>query len=247
MGFPDTAKNEAVRALGQAESVGHPQTVTYALVFNSLVHLMRREPDVAERFACKAIALSETHGFPGARLGHRNSWVVAGDAGRRPGGNRTDTECLGNSGEDEVARRNYSVCRYSGGSSQHERHFRSAIGILDCGLAQAKEIHERYFEAELCRLKAEYLIRGGGDNRPAAETCLGTAVEIARAQGGRSLELRALTTRAQLAVDQAVKQSATGEPGLREIYSWFTEGHETLDLKESEVAMRVFPGTKEKC
>ena len=68
-----------------------------------------------------------------------------------------------------------------------------------------------------------------------AEECFHKAIEIARRQGAKSLELRAVMSLARLWQKQGKKEEARQR--LAEIYGWFTEGFDTADLKEAKVLL----------
>jgi hypothetical protein len=120
---------------------------------------------------------------------------------------------------------------------------------------------ERYCEADLYRLKGEFLLRraeqgasrtappateslAGGEQggatdvqplRLEAETCLCHALDIARQQQAKSLELRAAMSLARLWQQQG-KRAAACEL-LAPVYSWFTEGFDTVDLQEAKALL----------
>jgi predicted ATPase len=96
---------------------------------------------------------------------------------------------------------------------------------------------ERYYEAELHRLKGELILRGSGVEAPPgvqteAEECFRNSIEIARQQEARSFELRAVTSLSRLWEQQGKKEQA--RQMLAEIYGWFNEGLETEDLKAAK-------------
>jgi adenylate cyclase len=68
-----------------------------------------------------------------------------------------------------------------------------------------------------------------------AEECFHKAIEIARRQGAKSLELRAVLSLARLWQKQGKKKEA--RQMLAEIYGWFTEGFDTADLKEAKTLL----------
>ena len=70
---------------------------------------------------------------------------------------------------------------------------------------------------------------------PAAEACFRRAIEIARAQQAKSWELRAATSLARLLRDQS--RQAEARDLLAPVYGWFTEGFDTLDLKEANALL----------
>jgi adenylate cyclase len=101
---------------------------------------------------------------------------------------------------------------------------------------------ERWWEADLYRLKGELLLDSSPDNsatrnREAAESCFHQALEIARRQEAKSLELRAAINLRRLWQIQAKKAEA--RKLLAEIYSWFSEGFDTADLREAQALITI--------
>jgi len=103
---------------------------------------------------------------------------------------------------------------------------------------------ERWYEAELYRIKGELLLARAGENQKAkgkkeavseAETCFSKAIDIARNQSAKSLELRAVRSLSRLWQKQGKKDEARRT--LAEIYGWFTEGFDTADLKEAKALL----------
>ena len=116
----------------------------------------------------------------------------------------------------------------------------TGLGILDEALALAEEMDERWWEAELHRLKGQLLVSLTADNAAAAEACYERAINVARGQGVKSLELRSSTSLARLWLMQG-KITAAREL-LAPIYAWFTEGFDTPDLKEAKALLHELGG-----
>jgi predicted ATPase len=93
---------------------------------------------------------------------------------------------------------------------------------------------ERTWEPELFRLKGELLLMQGADEAE-VETCFQQAIDVARRQSSKSLELRAATSLSRLWQKQGKKKEA--RELLQEIYGWFTEGFGTADLKEAKALL----------
>ena len=87
---------------------------------------------------------------------------------------------------------------------------------------------------EIHRLHGVFL-RSLGSPAEEAERPLRTAVEIAEAQGAFLLKLRAATSLARLWCEQGKRQEARDL--LAPVYGWFTEGFDTLDLKEASALL----------
>jgi len=90
------------------------------------------------------------------------------------------------------------------------------------------------WEAELYRLKGELLLMQGADEA-GVEACFQRAIDVARRQSSKSLELRAAASLSRLWQKQGKKEEA--RELLQEIYGWFTEGFGTADLKEAKALL----------
>jgi len=137
------------------------------------------------------------------------------------------------------------------------------LKTLADALARVNRTGERYWEAELHRLQGELTLRSkqvqdtsktrrrqvknqSEVTNPShaalptqvvaeAEACFLTAIEIARKQRAKSLELRAATSLARLWYGQG--KQAEARQLLAEVYGWFTEGFETTDLQAAKALL----------
>ena len=118
----------------------------------------------------------------------------------------------------------------------YERAGRAEEGLtaIDEALAEARTHNERWWNAELHRLRGEFLLMRGADASD-VEAALLRAIEIARSQQARSLELRATTSLARLCIAQQRPDEARRR--LKEIYDWFTEGFDTPDLRTARLLL----------
>jgi predicted ATPase len=99
---------------------------------------------------------------------------------------------------------------------------------------------ERWWEAEVCRLRGVLLLRQTGTPQAEAETCFRQALDIARRQEAKSLELRAAMSLARLWQQQGKRADAHAL--LAPIYGWFTEGFDTADLQEARALLEELAG-----
>ena len=99
-------------------------------------------------------------------------------------------------------------------------------------LAAAGEHENRFNEAESHRIRGELLF-----NSDAAEArrCFVKGIEIARTQSAKSFELRGTLSHARLLASQGRREEA--QANLAEIYTWFTEGFDTADLKDAKALL----------
>ncbi len=129
------------------------------------------------------------------------------------------------------------------------------LTVVGEALAIVDKNEERYYEAELYRLKGELTLQQSEVQSPRsevtntqpltpnphveveAEACFHKAIEIARRQQARSLELRAVMSLSRLWQKQGKKEEA--RQMLAEIYGWFTEGFDTADLKDAKALLET--------
>ena len=110
-----------------------------------------------------------------------------------------------------------------------------AAATLDEAFSVATEARAQYFFPEVLRTKGKLLFLQDPDHPEAAQACFQQAVTAARDQGAKSLELRAATSLARLWRDQGKHTEARDL--LAPVYGWFTEGFDTLDLKDAKALL----------
>jgi predicted ATPase len=114
-------------------------------------------------------------------------------------------------------------------------HLSEALTVVHSGLTRVATTGERLFEPELHRLRGELLLSLPARDDAAALRCFRRALATAREQEARSWELRAATSLARLWAAQG--RRAEARDLLAPVYSWFTEGFETPDLKEAKALL----------
>jgi predicted ATPase len=102
-------------------------------------------------------------------------------------------------------------------------------------LDRSEATGERWFEAELHRIKGDVLLRAPEVDPGQAEACFRQAITVAQGQQAKLWELRAATSLARLWRDQG--KGAQAHDLLAPVYDWFTEGFDTPDLKEARVLL----------
>jgi class 3 adenylate cyclase/tetratricopeptide (TPR) repeat protein len=239
LGDVDTAVTRMTAAFQRAAGIEHPHTHAYACYYASVLHALRGEPAIAQGHAERCLALSEEHGFRqwrGLSRAIRGTCVTVLDPS-----SDTLKEVMGALEEYRAAGYQLGItalyvllCRALLLLRQPE----AALEVTEQGLATAVHNTERIFEAELYRLKARALLaRGGSNARTSARPLLDQALMTASSQHARSLELRAATDLAALAIDQGRRDEARAI--LAPIYARFTEGLDTQDLKEAKAVLDV--------
>jgi class 3 adenylate cyclase/predicted ATPase len=92
---------------------------------------------------------------------------------------------------------------------------------------------ERWFEAELHRLRGQLLMDSGDHHQ--AENCFRRAIEVARSQSARLFELRSANNLGQLWRSQGHPEKA--RELLAPLFAWFADGFDTVDLKEAKALL----------
>ena len=241
LGYPDQALKRIQEALTLAQELAHPHTLAIALDFAAMLHQFRREGQTAQEQAEAAITLCTDQGFPFwlAMVTILRGCALAdqGQGEEEIVQIRQGLASLRATGA-EVATTSYLALlaeTYGRGGQAGE-----GLTVVDEALAIADKNEERYYEAELYRLKGELTLKqssvqGLESKVKETEGCFLKAIEVARKQQAKSLELRAVMSLSRLWQRQGKKKEA--HRMLVEIYGWFTEGFGTKDLQEAKALL----------
>jgi predicted ATPase len=115
-----------------------------------------------------------------------------------------------------------------------------ALELVTEALDLVERTGERWYEAELYRLGGEFSLLRDSSPASVAERSFRTAIEVARKQEAKSLELRSATSLARLLAKQGKRDEA--RTMLADIYNWFTEGFDTADLKDARALLDELNG-----
>lgn len=225
-GFPDQALATSDEGLAVARFIDQPFSLAMALFWNSAIRLGRGEIDDVE--AAVEELSSVTARYQIAYLGacaivlHGAVLIAKGEPGsgiatiqRAFAAFKSQQAGLGLPWAMSLAAEGYLRAGL----------VKEALGIVANALAIVQKNDEHQWEAELYRLKGACLAALADQEQ--AEASVRRALEIARRQGARSLELRAATTLAQITAPRGDKDIHLLLEG---IYSWFTEGFDTADV-----------------
>jgi predicted ATPase len=237
LGYPDQGLAQSQQAVTLAQQRAHPLSLNYALRTAALFHQFRREVRVAQERAEASIRLATEQGFPYWRAYSSilRGWSLAHLQGRAQEGIEQMHHGLrAHRATGAEANRSYFLALLA------EAH--GTLGEPEAGLAVLAEalVHvehtgERYYEAEIHRLKGELLLQQSSDHQAEAESCFLHALDIARNQQAKSFELRTATSLARLWQQQGKRQEA--HDLLAPVYHWFTEGFDTADLKDAKALL----------
>jgi adenylate cyclase len=233
-GRPDEARRHAAACRARAEAGGYPLNQAFALAQALLVEQFRRDADAAGELARSYAALAEEYGFvlpyptvcavmewTRAQSGEVDAAIASLGEGvavsHRLRIRQAFSHLLATLAEAELAR----GCAKEG------------LSAIDEAVAFVEQTGERFWEAEIHRLRGE-LLRLAGNDGP-AEACFQTALDVARRQGALSLELRAATSLARLCHNTGRGREA--RPLLSDVYGRFREGFDTPDLRDAQVLL----------
>jgi predicted ATPase/DNA-binding winged helix-turn-helix (wHTH) protein len=235
LGYSDQALKRSYEALALAQRLSHPLNLAHAELFVGVLHQYRREVRAVQENSENVIAHSAEHGLTdywGWATG-LCGWATA-QLGRSNEGIAQQREGLAAFSATEALLRPYFLCMLAETCTETSR-LDDGLNALTEALAAADEHDLRFYEAETHRLKGELLSRQDGSNAAKAQSCFERAMEIARRQSAKSLELRATMSLARLLrnTDRCDEACAM----LAEIYNWFTEGFDTADLKDAKALL----------
>jgi len=234
-GYPAQALQRGHEMLKLARELAHPFSLAHALYYTAYLHYFRREVHAAQEQAEAAMALASEKGFPQmVAVGMiTRGWALA----------------MQGQGEEGIAQLQQGMAAFRAAAGDLDRprylaHLAEAygqVGQTEAGLttlaealATAYKTGDRYWEAELHRLKGELLLRQASPTKE-VEACFRQAIEIARQQQAKSLELRAATSLSRLWQQQGKRDEARAL--LAPVYGWFTEGFDTIDLQEAKALL----------
>jgi predicted ATPase/DNA-binding SARP family transcriptional activator len=236
LGYPDQALERSKEAIALAEEQTHPFSLAFALCYSAMLHQYRREEQAVQELAEAAINLSTEQGFVFwlAQASFLRAWALVGQGQAAEG-----ISAMRQSLDDWRAIGTEFLVAYT--SALLAEAYAKA-GQLDEGLALLEEAlkvidakDQGLYEAELHRLKGEFLLmRGGAEAEVEEDFC--KAIEVARRRSAKSQELRATMSLTRLWQRQG--KLAEARSMLAEIYGWFTEGFDTSDLKQAKVLLQ---------
>jgi predicted ATPase len=228
LGYPAQALAHVHEALALAQALAHPYSLAYAQCLAAMVSQCRRDVPAVHEHAEAAVTLSTAQGFPlwAAQGTCVRGWALA----------------MQGQGEAGLAQVRQGIAAWRATSTASTVPYLCTLLADVCGhlghledglqaLAEVEQHEERYWEAEVCRLRGVVLLRQPGTPQMEAEACFQRALDIARLQEAKSLELRAAMSLSRLWQQQGKRAEARAL--LAPLYGWFTEGFDTADLQEA--------------
>jgi predicted ATPase len=211
--------------------------VAHALTFAAIFYQLRREPEAARDVAAACITIATEHDLVTYQVVSRfmRGWAAASTGLRGEGlAEMHQARAAMKAAGQKVWGPIFAgmIAEVYGEAGRLE----DGLSAVSEGLAFVDETGERYYEAELHRLRGELLLlQHGATAADQADACFHRAFEIARKQEARAWELRAAMSLVRLW--QGREKHANARRMLGEIYAGFSEGFDTPDLKDAQTLL----------
>lgn len=234
LGLPEQAAAAAERAA--AEKPTQLYSLTLSQLHSCRMRVLERDVERVAAIAAEALRVSEMQGYPyfAATMMVYRGWAAAhrGEIAEGIEGCRRGIALLSQIGATCWFPRYHAhlaECHYLAADSE------SGLRVLHDGFAMMEATGERVWEAELHRLKAEFLRQAG--EMAEAKASFRAALAAARRQDARLFELRAATSLAGLVADEG--GYAEAHDMLARICSGFAEGFENIDLRAANALLHA--------
>jgi predicted ATPase/tRNA A-37 threonylcarbamoyl transferase component Bud32 len=235
-GYPDQGLATVKEAVAQARAIEHPQPLAFALLFETIMHLGRRDPLEAIRTYQELEQVCRIHG-----IAQELQWAAPlygralVETGEIEGGLRVMDEALAaHTAIRSALLRPYYLVMYAG-ALMRGRRFTEAQDALNEAMSVAEDTAQQAYISELHRMQAElHVLRG---EPSLAETAYLRSLSTAIDQGARWLELRAARAFANFLA--ANGRSSEARDILTQAVSAISEGTETLDYVYADALLKT--------
>ena len=236
LGYPEAALADVEDSLEQAREIGQVGTLIYARVWAAFTQIHCGNYAVAKAQLDELLVLVEEKGAlfwkAPIMLFQAASLVLLGKAADAV----QMFTCSIGPYQSTGATLNVSyLLSYFARAYVELGQFDNAWRCINEAISMIETTKETYYEAEVNRVAGEIVLLSPGPDAAKAEGCFERALAVARAQQAKSWELRAAMSMARLWRDRG-RQEAAREL-LAPVYGWFTEGFDTLDLKEGKALL----------
>jgi predicted ATPase len=236
LGYPEQALAHIHHALALAHELSHPFSLAWARVWAAYVYQFRRDVAAVHEQAEATVALATERGFPlyvaqGTSL---RGWALAMQGQGEVGLAQVRQGIAAWRATGAVLGIPY-FCAVLADVAAHLGHPADGLQALAEAHTLVEQHDERWWAAEVCRLRGVLLLQQPGTPQAEAEAWLQRALDVARRQEAKALELRAAMSLSRLWQQQGKRAEA--RELLAPIYGWFTEGFDTADLQEAKALL----------
>ncbi|HTU55005.1 MAG TPA: AAA family ATPase [Acetobacteraceae bacterium] len=236
LGYPEAALADCQQALGLAREIGHSATLVYVLNFSTWIYIHRGNYSEASALVDELMELKDQTGslYWGA-WGMMERGCILTLTGKA-----SDAVQMIGSGVAALRSTRTTMwmpvwLSYLARASAETGQLDAVTSYMSEALAAVHTTKESWYEAELNRIAGEVTLLLPGPDVAKAESYFRRALAVARKHQARSWELRAAMSMARLWAHQGRRQQA--RKLLAPVQSWFTEGFDTLDLKQAKALL----------
>ena len=236
LGYPEAALADTSHALKDARGIGQAASLIYALVLTSLTHIHCGNYAVANAQLDEVVALADEKGAL--------FWRVAGlvlqgcvSALTRKAADAVQMITSGITAWQSTGAKVWMPLSLSHLARAYAElgQFDDAWRCIAEAMTAVETTNESWYEADIHHIAGEIALLSPEPDAARAQACFERALAVARQQQAKSWELRAAMSLARLWRDQGRPQQA--RELLAPVYGWFTEGFDTLDLKEAKTLL----------
>ena len=221
LGYPEQALACLHEALALAHELSHSPSLAWMRLRAAFVLQCRRDVPAVHEQAEAAVALSTAQGFPGwaAQGTSVRGWALAMQGQGEAGIAQIRQGIAANRATGAALAVPY-LCTLLADVCDHLGHTEDGLQALAEAHALVEQQEERWWEAEICRLRGVLLLRQPGTPPAEAETWLQRALDVARRQEAKALELRAAMSLSRLWQQQGKQAEARAllAPDLRLVH-----------------------------
>jgi predicted ATPase len=236
LGFPEAALEDANDALKHARASSHAVTLMYGLNHAAMLNLWCGIYSTAQSQLDETISLAEEKGallWKAAAMAAKGCiFALTGDPSNGIQIANPALTAFWSTGATVGMTRHLPILAKA---YAELRQFEEAWHSIGEAMTAVETTRERWCEADLHRIAGEIELMSPERDAAEAETYFQRALAVAREQHAKSWELRAAMSMARLWRDQGKRQQA--HDLLAPVYGWFTEGFDTLDLKQAKALL----------
>jgi tetratricopeptide (TPR) repeat protein len=236
LGYADQAQQWSQEVLARAQQVDHTPSLARAQHFAAILSQHRRDVAATQVYTEALMALATAQGFEHRVAQGRimRGWVLAmqGDAAAGVAHIRQGLGAVQTIGQKLYHPYHLALLAEAYGQAGQPE---AGLTCLAEALTLVEATEERWWEAELYRLQGQLLLYLPTPDAHQAEGCFRQALDVARRQQAKALELRAAMSLSRLWQQQGKRDEA--RQLLAEIYGWFTEAFGTPDLQEANALL----------
>ena len=238
LGYPTQAYEHVNQGLELAQALSHPYSTAWALSHAAQFYQCQRDIQMTVQLSDRIIAYSTEHGI------HKyvnygkviQGWAHAAQQRHDRGAFQIRHVLSAWQDAGNLLNRPYCLAMLAEAYGQDGR-LDKGLSTIANALETGEQTEERWYQAELHRLKGDFLLRQSPHNAADAESSYRQAIAIAQRQQAKSWELRAAASLARLWLQQGKRDDAYAL--LQPVYGWFTEGRDTADLQDANALLNA--------